>query len=140
MESETTTTRTKPSGERPEKPTEMEGEMPEMPEDFDGEMPEMPSGEMGEMPGMPGGDGEMMAVQETTSSDSVLHPVGYLALGAGSVILSMIVIYACFSNFFHKKPGETFSSKKNFILYIVASVILAAGLIALCYFIPTWVA
>ncbi len=72
------------------------------------------------------------------SNGSVLHPVAYLSLGAGSVILSTIVIYACFSNLFHKKPGQTFSTLPKFALFVVATIGLSGILISLCYFIPTW--
>jgi len=102
-------------------------EPPEMPEDmegFEGRPME------GEFPGeLTSGSG---------SSDSILHPVAYLSLGAGSVILSTIIMYACFSNFFHKKPAATFDKWQKFMWFIVALVVLSVGLITLCYFIPIW--
>lgn len=135
------------SGTRPTPPTdapeEFDGEMPEMcnPEDDDCEVPEMPEGFDGEgfMGGFGGrGDFNPMEMQET-SSDAILHPVAYLALGGCSVILSIVIIYACFSKCFHKKPGETFDTLSKFIWFVAASIVLAAGLITLCYFIPVWV-
>ena len=158
MESESTTTKSNGSGRTtpPAKPgsnssdSTESGEMPAMPEDFDGEMPEMCDSddedcEMPEMPGDmqggPGGDGNFPGemTMESGSSDSILHPVAYLALGGVSVIISMVIMYTCFSKFFHKKPGQTFDKGSKFAWYLVGSIVLAAGLIALCYFVPTWV-
>ena len=118
---------------------EFDGQPPEMcdPEDEDCEMPEPPEG----MTGMgPGGDGNFPGATtgQDVSTDSVLHPIGYLSLGAGSVIVAMVITYACFSKFFHKKPGQTFDKGSKFAWYCVASIALAAGLIALCYFVPIW--
>ncbi len=125
------------SNEAPAKPENADGEAPEMcnPEDEGCEVPEMPNGEQGGPNG--GGPGEM--TMASGSSDSILHPVAYLALGGGSVIISMVIMYACFSKFFHKKPGQTFDKGAKFAGYCVGSIILAAGIIALCYFIPIWV-
>jgi len=154
-ETTTTTTKTKPSGDgsppaKPgsnntsdentgEMPEEFDGQPPEMcdPEDEDCEMPEPPEG----FTGTPPGDGNFpgaMTGQDTGSSDSILHPVGYLALGGTSVVVAMVIVYACFSKFFHKKPGQTFDKGSKFAWYCVTSLVLAAGLIALCYFIPVW--
>lgn len=77
--------------------------------------------------------------QSTASSDSILHPVTYLSLGAGSVILSTVIMYACFSNFFHKKPAATFNKWQKFMWFIIAALIMSAALIILCYFVPTWI-
>ena len=74
-----------------------------------------------------------------SSSDSILHPVTYLSLGAGSVILSTVIMYACFSNFFHKKPAATFNKWQKFMWFIIAALIMSAALIILCYFVPTWI-
>ncbi len=138
-----TTTRTRPSGTPPAKPgedsnsstenTEMNGTPPDMCDesDEDCEMPEPPTD--GEFSGGPG----MMQDASTSSSD--LHPAAYLSMGAGSLILAMAISYACFSKFFHKKPGETFDKKSKFIWCVVVSLILATALCVLCYFIPTWI-
>ena len=77
--------------------------------------------------------------QTTTPSDNVLHPVAHLSLGAGSVILSTVIMYACFSNFFHKKPAATFNKWQKFMWFIIAALIMSAALIILCYFVPTWI-
>lgn len=166
MESETTTTTTtkkeKPSGNPPAKPEsnsnsnsnsdsssssnssntppempeEMDGEMPEMPQcdedDEDCEMPEPPSGTDGNPPGMPG---EMTTIG---TNDNTWHPAIYLSIGAGSVILSATIMYACFSNFFRKKPTEVFSKWQTIAILCGATIVLAAGICALCYFIPEW--
>lgn len=123
-----------------EMPEEFDGQPPEMcdADSEDCEMPEMPEGMQGMGPGGGRFPGEMTG--QDASPDSVLHPVGYLALGAGSLVLSMVVVYACFSKLFHKKPGQTFDKGAKFAWYCVASLVLAAGLIALCYFIPIWTA
>ena len=109
-------------------------EIPEPFEGFDGERPEM-----GEM--QPGGPHDMMIQGGMTSSDtgSILHPVAYLSLGATSLMLSLILVYACFSKFFHKKPGEVFNKWQKFLWYCVIAILLTAGIITLCYFIPIWV-
>ena len=101
-------------------------EMPEMPEDFDGERPEM--GQMREM------------MTSEGSSEGSWHPAAYLAMGAGSIVLSIVIMYSCFSNFYHKKPGETFNSWQKFVIFCVCSVALATGIAVLCYFIPEWTA
>ena len=132
--------------------TEMMGQPPEMncDDEENCEMPEMECGDdetcelpdMSEMEGMmggPGSMGEFMMEDVSGSSDSILHPVAYLAIGGCSVILGIIVSYACFSKCFHKRPGETFSKLKYFIWFIVVALLIAAGLIALGYFIPVWV-
>ncbi len=121
----------------PAKPENTDGTAPEMcnPEDEDCEVPEMPSGEQGGPNG--GAPGEMTMVGG--SSDNILHPVAYLALGGSSVIVAMAITYACFSKFFRKKPGQTFDKGAKFAGYCIGSIILAAGIIALCYFIPIWV-
>ncbi|MBQ2643535.1 hypothetical protein IJG11_01290 [Candidatus Saccharibacteria bacterium] len=134
------------SSEMPAMSGEM-GEMPEMncEESEDGETncepPEMPEGMEG-FEGGPMGDGNFpgeMLQQTTTSNDSILHPVAYLSLGAGSVILSTVMMYTCFSNFFHKKPAATFDKWQKFMWFVIATVVLSAAIITLCYFIPIWV-
>ena len=134
------------SSERPEMPENMEGmgtppemecddeescEMPEMPEDFDGEMPEM--GEMGDF--MKG----MFTQEDASATSSDLHPAAYLSIGAGSVIFGILISYMCFSMFFRKRPGETFSTLSKFVWFIVVALILAAGISVLGYFIPVWI-
>lgn len=130
---------TSSSGGASAAPEEMDGEMPEMPEceegDEDCEIPEMPEG----MEGGPGGGsmpGEMML---DANSSNNWHPAAYLGMGAGSVILSMVIMYVCFSNFFHKKSGQTFDKWQKFAIYCGASAVLATGFAVLCYFIPTWI-
>lgn len=128
------------TGDTSRMPEEFDGQPPEMCDanDEDCKMPEPPEGftEMG-----PSGDGNFPGATtgQDTPSDSILHPVGYLALGGVSVIVAMVIVYACFSKCFHKKPGQTFDKGSKFAWYCVASTLLAAGLIALCYFIPIWV-
>lgn len=107
-------------------------EMPEPPEGFDGQMP----GNMGPG-GMMGGRFPGETVQ--ASSDSILHPVGYLTLGAGSVILALVISYVIFSHCFKKRPGKAFSSLQKFLYFILVALVIAAGLIALSYFVPIWV-
>ena len=85
----------------------------------------------------PGGRGEFLG-QVTASSDSVLHPVAYLAIGGGSVILGALISYACFSKFFHLKPGKTFDTMPKIIWCTVVAVLIAVGLITLGYFVPVW--
>lgn len=145
---------TKPSGdntsdEMPAAPGEMEemGEMPEMncEESEDGETncgPPTPPESTEGFEGGPMGGGNFpgeTTQQSAASSDSILHPVAYLSLGAGSVILSTVIMYACFSNFFHKKPAVTFDKWQKFMWFAIATIILSAALIALCYFVPIWV-
>lgn len=146
-----TTPPTKPtndaeSGENGAMPGEM-GEMPEMncEESESGEAncePPTPPENMEGFEGGPMGSGGFPgeAIQQTTTpSDNVLHPVAYLSLGAGSVILSTIIMYACFSNFFHKKPAATFNKWQKFMWFIIAILVMSAALIILCYFVPTWI-
>ena len=146
-----TTPPTKPtndteSGENGAMPGEM-GEMPEMncEESESGETncepPTPPEGMEGFEGGPMGGGGFPgdTTQQTTTPSDNVLHPVAYLSLGAGSVILSTVIMYACFSNFFHKKPSATFDKWQKFMWFIIAALIMSAALIILCYFVPTWI-
>lgn len=146
-----TTPPTKPtndaeSGENGAMPGEM-GEMPEMncEESESGEAncePPTPPENMEGFEGGPMGSGGFpgeATQQTTTPSDNVLHPVAYLSLGAGSVILSTIIMYACFSNFFHKKPAATFNKWQKFMWFIIAILVMSAALIILCYFMPTWI-
>lgn len=146
-----TTPPTKPtndaeSGENGAMPGEM-GEMPEMncEESESGEAncePPTPPENMEGFEGGPMGSGGFpgeATQQTTTPSDNVLHPVAYLSLGAGSVILSTIIMYACFSNFFHKKPAATFNKWQKFMWFIIAILVMSAALIILCYFVPTWI-
>lgn len=129
--------------ERPEMPemnceSESENcERPELPEGMDGEAP---SDMKGGMQGGFGGRGEFVAQASNANSDASWHPAAYLAFGAGSVILGIFVSYACFSKFFHLKPGQTFSSATKFIWFIVAAAVIATGLCVLGYFIPVWTA
>lgn len=146
-----TTPPTKPtndaeSGENDTMPGEM-GEMPEMncEESESGEAncePPTPPENMEGFEGGPMGSGGFpgeATQQNTASSDSILHPVAYLSLGAGSVILSTVIMYACFSNFFHKKPAATFNKWQKFMWFIIAILVMSAALIILCYFVPTWI-
>lgn len=146
-----TTPPTKPtndteSGENGAMPGEM-GEMPEMNcEESEGseancEPPTPPENMEGFEGGPMGGGGFPgdTTQQTTTPSDNVLHPVAYLSLGAGSVILSTVIMYACFSNFFHKKPAATFNKWQKFMWFIIAILVMSAALIILCYFVPTWI-
>ncbi|MBQ2695434.1 hypothetical protein IJG04_02230 [Candidatus Saccharibacteria bacterium] len=105
------------------------------------EPPELPDGEEGMMGGpmgMGGGFPGEMTMQDGGASGG-WHPVAYLAMGAGSLLLSMVIIYACFSKCFHKRPGETFNTASKFIWACVATLVLTVGLVTLCYFIPIWV-
>lgn len=134
------------NGAMPAGPEEM-GEMPEMncEESESGEAncePPTPPESMEGFEGGPMGGGGFpgdTTQQTTTPSDNVLHPVAYLSLGAGSVILSTVIMYACFSNFFHKKPAATFNKWQKFMWFIIAILIMSAALIILCYFVPTWI-
>lgn len=134
------------NGAMPAGPGEM-GEMPEMncEESESGEAncePSSPPESMEGFEGGPMGGGGFpggTTQQTTTPSDNVLHPVAYLSLGAGSVILSTVIMYACFSNFFHKKPAATFNKWQKFMWFIIAALIMSAALITLCYFVPTWI-
>ena len=134
------------NGAMPAGPEEM-GEMPEMncEESESGEAncePPTPPESMEGFEGGPMGGGGFpgdTTQQTTTPSDNVLHPVAYLSLGAGSVILSTVIMYACFSNFFHKKPAVTFNKWQKFMWFIIAALIMSAALIILCYFVPTWI-
>ena len=139
-------TSTPPTGNESGEASEMPpmGEMPEMncEDEENCEMPEPPEGfdesQMGQgFRGM-GTRGEMMQTQETSNGSS-LHPAAYLAMGGGSVILAIIIAYACFSRFFRKRPGETFSSLKKFLLCMLVTAVIAVLLATLCYFIPVWV-
>ena len=108
-------------------------EMPEPPEGFDGEMPsDMQSGGFG-------GRGEFMTQSTNTNPDAILHPVAYLSIGAGSVVLGILISYMCFSKFFHLKPGQTFKSGARFVWFIVVALVLACGICTLGFFIPKWV-
>ena len=134
------------NGAMPAGPGEM-GEMPEMncEESESGEAncePSSPPESMEGFEGGPMGGGGFpggTTQQTTTPSDNVLHSVAYLSLGAGSVILSTVIMYACFSNFFHKKPAATFNKWQKFMWFIIAALIMSAALITLCYFVPTWI-
>lgn len=157
-ETDGTTTRTAPptkpssdttndkSSEMPTAPEEM-GEMPEMncEENEDSETncePPTPPDGMEGFEGGPMGDGNFPGEtmqQPATSNDNILHPIAYLSLGAGSVIFSMIIMYTCFSNFFHKKPAATFDKWQKFMWFAIATIMLSVALIALCYFVPVWV-
>ncbi|MDO4526873.1 MAG: hypothetical protein Q4B87_02155 [Candidatus Saccharibacteria bacterium] len=99
------------------------------------EMPEMPAMNGG-FGGFGGGRGTMMMAQGTT--DSILHPAAYLAIGGGGVILGILISYACFSKFFRLKPGQTFSSLAKFIWFVVVALLIAVGVGVLGYFIPVW--
>lgn len=148
-----TTPPAKPSGENANTNGKMStgqneiGEMPEMncTENEDSEAncePPTPPEGMEEFSGGPMGGGGFLddiTQQTTTPSDNVLHPVAYLSLGAGSVILSTVIMYACFSNFFHKKPAAIFNKWQKFMWFIIAALIMSAALIILCYFVPTWI-
>ena len=114
-------------------------EMPEPPEGFDGEMPSEMQGAQGVQGGGFGGRGEFMAQATNNNPDAVWHPVAYLAMGGCSVVLAILISYACFSKFFHLKPGQTFASASKFIWFIVVAVVLSVGLCTLGFFIPKWV-
>lgn len=104
-------------------------EMPEPPEGFTGEMPaDLQSG------GFRGGE----LTTQNTNSDAILHPAAYLGIGAGSVIIGILISYACFSKFFHLKPGQTFNKLSKFIWFIVVAVVIASIICLLGYFIPVW--
>lgn len=125
-----------PTGAPPEMNCDPESdtncEIPEPPEGFDGQMPE------GMQSGGPGGMREFTAQSISTNPDAILHPVAYLAIGGGSVIIGILISYICFSKFFHLKPGQTFASKGRFIWFVVVTLVLAVGLCALGFFIPKW--
>lgn len=110
---------------------ETDCEMPEPPEGFDSsKMPsDIKGGFTGDFPGR---------TTQQANSDAILHPVAYLAIGGASVILGILVSYACFSKFFHLKPAQTFDKSSKFIWFTVVTLVIAAGLITLGYFIPVW--
>ncbi|MBQ6410170.1 hypothetical protein IJI18_02880 [Candidatus Saccharibacteria bacterium] len=108
-------------------------EMPEPPEGFDGEMPSDMQG------GEPGSRGEFTTLGTNSNPDAILHPVAYLSIGAGSMILGILISYMCFSKFFHLKPGQTFASRGKFIWFIVVALVLTVGICTLGFFIPKWV-
>lgn len=136
------------SSEQPEKPEDMEGmesmgTPPEMncDDEENCEVPEMPEGMDGEMPtDMQGGGmrGDFTVQDASSTADATLHPAAYLGIGAGSVVLGILISYACFSKFFHLKPGQTFSTLSKFIWFIVVALVLAFGICTLGYFIPVW--
>ena len=105
------------------------------------EPPALPEGEEGQMPSEMGGGfrGGFMEQQVATSSEAVWHPAAYLAMGGGSVVLGLVISYACFSKFFHLRPGQTFSSRGKFLAFVGVAVAIAVGLCVLGYFIPVWV-
>ena len=107
-------------------------EMPEPPEGFDGEMPSEITGGFG------GGRGSFTTQDANSNPDAVWHPVAYLAIGASSVILSILISYACFSRCFHLRPGETFSKLSKFMWFVLVAVVLTIGLCVLGFFIPKW--
>ena len=82
----------------------------------------------------------VMTIGELDShhNDGSLHPVAYLAIGAFSIILGIIVSYAIFSRFFHRRPYETFGSKGKFFGFIGVAVVIAVIIITLAFFIPIW--
>lgn len=101
------------------------------------EAPEIPGGEFGGPM-----DGELpwqMTDSVNINNEAALHPVAYLSLGAGSVVLSITIIYTCISGFFHKKPAAIFSTWQKFAWFVLATIALSAALIALCYFVPIWI-
>ena len=104
------------------------------------EPPALPEGEEGQMPSEMGGGfgGGFMGQQVATSSEAVWHPAAYLAMGGGSVVLALVISYACFSKFFHLRPGQTFSSGGKFWAFVGVAVAIAVGLCVLGYFIPVW--
>ena len=81
-----------------------------------------------------------MTQQTNDNPDAIWHPVAYLAIGGASVVLGIIISYACFSKFFHLKPGQTFSKLSKFIWFIVVALVLAVGICTLGFFIPKWTA
>lgn len=96
------------------------------------------TGGQGGMGGQMGGfKGQMGTMQG--AGNSTWHPAAYLGMGAGSVILGLVISYACFSKFFRARPGETFKSLGRFLGFIGAASGIALGLGVLCYFIPTWI-
>ena len=86
-----------------------------------------------------GSDGVMTVGElDPHHNDGSLHPIAYLAIGAFGIILGIVVSYAIFSRFFHRRPYETFSSKGKFFGFIGVAVAIAAIIIVLAYFIPIW--
>lgn len=116
----------------------------EPPEGFDGEAPELPEEMENQEPTDMRGGGmrreDMAQLQVADGSSATWHPAAYLGFGAGSVILGILVSYACFSKFFHLKPGQAFSSASKFVWFIVVALVIATGLCVLGYFIPVWTA
>lgn len=138
---DSTTTPTAPTdgengqmGQPPEMNCDPTSEECEMPEGFDGEMPTDMQG------GGFGGRGEMMMQNAGGStSEAILHPAAYLSIGAGGVVLGLLISYMCFSKFFHLKPGQAFSKLSKFIWFMVVALVITVGICLLGYFIPVWV-
>ena len=145
------TTKTKPSGTPPAKSSEnnssdtgntstdtsMENNTPPaMPECEEGdencEMPAMPT----DMQGGPGGPSGEIGM--ASGYYSTWHPAAYLGMGAGSVILSLALVYGCLSKFYREKPTKVFNKWQKIAIFCGASIALAAGLCVLCYFLPDW--
>lgn len=101
------------------------------------EPPEMPSGDFMGKPDGDMGRREFM-MQDFNNSDAILHPAAYLTIGGGSVIIGILISYAIFSKFFNLKPEKVFGVPTKITWFIIVSILIAAGLIALGYFVPIW--
>ena len=67
-----------------------------------------------------------------------LHPAGYLTLGGLSVMLGILISYACFSKCFRVKPAQVFTTAQKFAWGVVVAIVVVALLMVLCYFVPVW--
>ena len=96
--------------------------MPTIP--TDGEMPEM--GEFG---------GRELTSTVAESSSSTLAPAAYLAMGAGSVILSTAIFYAILSKFFALNLADALKGGRRLAIFFGGSLLLAAAFAVGCYFL-----
>ena len=111
---------------QPEMPTDGGGM--EMPEGGMGEPPEKPDGEMGEPPEMGNGDRKERPGEKTSSTSTKLATKYYFIIGAESIALSSLIMYAVLSNFNKKNFKETFENNKKVLIYIIATLVLTGAI------------